>query len=351
MILQRKNLSNKNIKFLFLLAGSPIGLKSISEIMSKTSITIIISNQQDIESNDQTILSIIDKNRGIKDILVGSKLEISDKIKNILNYYKINLSYFEHGWFSSDTKAFDPLGFAQDSLLAKSRLDDVVKKVNHDKIQKDIDSYKKNQMPLSKFDMGNKYIVVILQFTHDITITRGFKDFTNWQAVVNFADKQRRPGEFLVVKMHPLNFELKESINMPHHSVAVQSDIMNSNILQDAELVVGINTTMLYEASLLYNRPVMALGDSWFDCHPEVVKKVKITDENIERPVLNSEDIDYRRAMFYIMNRMQTINEIYDDNTLKTAEDFINKHNEASKIKQIEDWVETDYLKSDNIFT
>ncbi len=345
---------NKEIDFLFLTPWVN-GSIFFTRFLKDKSRRMIIGRSRH-RDNNKKIMSLFKSGLKTKNILISSHCNIGQEVKDFINKNKINLSFYEHGWFPSSTVQFDPQGFSYDSLLSDSRLDNF--DIDQEKIKKDIEKYKAKYIKFNKFNIDAKYIVVILQFTKDVTIKNGFPDFKGWQNVVDFAESIRNKNEIIIVKMHPKNYHLKESVVMPIKSMAIQDSFFNDDILSNAELVIGVNTTMLYEASLLYNKPVIALGESWFNGHPEVVKKVKITDTNIERPVVTESDINYRMKMFYFMTRMQAplVNERFSIEHTKEhhkknitkhskeyIESFLEKHYEASKIKKIEDWIEPSY--------
>jgi len=273
----------------------------------------------------------------IKNILFGNVVTCSDIMRRYLVDKGISVTSYELGWFPHyKTTHFDPLGFSDKSLLAKSRLDNVPD------IKCDLKLFKKQKIihPLS----NKQYILLVLQDTNDSTIVHGYPDFKNWQTIINFANSLKLGNEILAIKMHPKNIKHKIKIDVPKNAIKITSTHTNHDLLENANLVIGVNSTMLYEASLLYDKPVLALGNSWFDAHPEVAKKVKITDRNIDRPIVNVGDIKYRRKMFHIMMKMQmpSHKNVSDNADLDYICRFLKHHDKISKVKKI-----TDLLKDD----
>jgi len=80
----------------------------------------------------------------------------------------------------------------------------------------------------------------------------------------------------------------------------------------------------------------LALGNSWFDNHPEVVQKVNITDDNIEIKQPSNQDLDYRKKMFHIMTKMQTA--VTSSNSYDNIKSLLVKHEQANSISKIENW-------------
>lgn len=275
-----------------------------------------------------------------KNILFNNVSPCTPKTRKFVQKNDINVSSYELGWFPHrQTWHFDPWGFSDKSMLAQSRLDNV--EIDHDAVSADIESHKSQYMIDNK-DMKLRfpYILLVFQHTKDTTVTYGYPEFTKWQDIIEFADKMREHSKMkLVIKMHPQNKGKAESIIPPPNCLIVQSKEWNPYILENAVAVVGINSTMLYEASLLYDKPVVALGSSWFDVHHEVVKKWDISCWPVVFEI-TKEEIAYRKKMFYIMKAMQTMTSgQLVASTTPFIDDFLAKHHQAAQVKKIEDWV------------
>lgn len=310
----------KVINYLFL---TPFcnGSNGFAEILKPDS-DILVTPHNKAEEN---INKLFDDGITIKNVIFNNSVVYTEKLKKIFCNMGIKASSYERGWFPHSSWHFDPDGFSHNSLLAKSRLDKI--EINDKDVSREIDFYKKSiNIGKKTLDIPDKYIIVIMQHTNDATIVHGYPEFSGWQSIIDYADKLRKKDEVLLIKVHPQN--INESIKIPSNSIIVNSKLYNNSLLEKAEVVIGVNSTMLYEASLIFNRPVVALGESWFNGHREVVYKTKIGDLN--RPTVSEDDIRYRQKMFKIMTKMQ----------LKdlSKKGIIDMHEKVSKISKIEDW-------------
>ena len=71
-----------------------------------------------------------------------------------------------------------------------------------------------------------------------------------------------------MVKNHP--FEKKKYISNDPTIEVVESGL--GWCVENCEFVVGVNSGVLYEASLIFEKPVYYYGRSWYDNHPMVCK-------------------------------------------------------------------------------
>ncbi len=329
----RLSTCDKEVDFLFVTPFSDGSFKEAMAIEKVGKIgKIVLALAFNVE---RVIKKILENKIKIKN-MIFTHMEVDKSFINKLRERGIQVSFCGHGWFPYHTKHFDPNGFAHKSLFANSNFSHL--QIDKDVMKKCIKEYKKAYEEQSKknnlFKIQGPYTVVILQKTRDVTISEGYRDFKSWQQIIDFAHSLLDKKEILIIKAHTDQQQQREKLVTPSNSIIVQSKLFNDDILSNAKLVVGVNSTMLYEASLLYNKPVIALGESWFNGHPEAIKKVKITDTKIKRPIVTKSGIDYRMKMFYIMRNIQTTGNIEG-----YGYELIYMHNKASRVKKIEDWL------------
>lgn len=285
------------------------------------------------ESAEKHLNHLIESSCTPRHILFHNVIPITPKIRKICQKIGSTVCSYELGWFPHrKTWHFDPLGFSNHSLLSQSRLDDI--DIDLDRCMIDIEEYKKKWMIQRRMTNHKKFILVVLQKTSDSTIQYGYPDFNGWESIVELAKRWRKKNEHIVVKTHPMGskLDIKDSKNI--HIVSHMK--CNIDLLKRASLVIGVNSTMLYEASLLYNKPVFALGDSWFDSHPEVVTKIDIYDDRPQQTIVTQDDILYRTKMFLIMRSMQmNLSQNRDD----SIRDFSQKVDMVSQVQNINDWI------------
>ncbi len=325
-----------NIEFLFVTPFANGCLGPLNGMPENSSKRLIIGIN---EAENKIKYLIENKKLKVRNILFNNAIIYS---KNFINYcfsMNIKISSFELGWFPHyRVWHCDPCGFSSNSMLSKSRLDDI--EIDIEYINHLLQIYKNKWAKIENtFDIKNNYILLIMQHDKDATILHDAPFFTNWQDIINFSERvKQNKNQIIVIKVNPQNVASQTKILLPHNSIAIQSKKFNNYLLAHADMVIGINSTMLYEASLLYDKPVLALGNSWFDSHPEIVKKVNINDEKIDEPIVSKNDILYRRKMFYIMTKMQT--PIIPKNLNKmSAHVLCQKHFQASSVKNIKDWL------------
>lgn len=290
-----------------------------------------------VDRAETELLNIINNGKiDIKNILFNNAIRFSEEFRNISKQKNIKISSYELGWFPHyRVWHCDPHGFSSCSLLAKSRLDNI--NIDIDRAKVKIQHYKEKWISESPiFNFNKKYILVVMQHIEDSTIVHDYPDFVSWQKIIDFADSLREKGQALIVKVNPQNIKSKIGVILPENSIAVQSKEFNNYLLSNADVVVGVNSTMLYEASLLYDKPVIAMGNSWFDSHSEVVQKVNIKDK-IEIKYPSEKDLEYRKKMFEVMLKMQT-GATHQGNNEESSKMLCEKHKEASSVEKIEDW-------------
>ncbi len=285
------------------------------------------------EKTSLVLEKIFNNNIRIDNILLANSGEINNNIKKYIKENKINLSYYEKGFFPHIGRwFFDSHGFCGNSLLAHSRIDHL--NIDEDLSAKMINQYIQKYVYKDKdFKLQKHFIVVIMQHPSDGTVCLGYKNFHGWQEIIDWVSSEvRKKGELLILKMHPSNVVTREKIILPENSIAIQTKIFNDYLLKYSNLIIGINSSLLFEASMIYNKPTVALGESWFTCHPEIAPIVKIGDK-FRRPFITPEIIKYRRKMFYLLDKMQTKKEF-------DYKKFFDLHYKASKITKIEEWID-----------
>lgn len=88
--------------------------------------------------------------------------------------------------------------------------------------------------------------------------------------------RARLPDEMqLVVKAHPragvTDMEgIAAAVRAMPHTVMVSTEEDLKSLLVAAAIVGGINSTVLYEARLLFGKPVFVYGHGWFSGHPDL---------------------------------------------------------------------------------
>jgi len=268
----------------------------------------------------------------VENMLIANACVVTNELKKYIKDNDIKVSFYEKGFFPHVGRwIFDNEGYFCESLLSKSRIEDI--DINEQEVQKSIDEYKHKHIKQNRhLTIDGSFITFVMQHPDDGTIQQGFDNFNGFQKIIDWIRSSvLEKNEYLIVKMHPSNHLTQEKINIPDKSIAIQSKDFNDSIIRNSELVIGINSSLLHDASIIYHKPVLSLGKSWFTSHPEISPIISMADKIIKRPVIDDSIISYRRKMFYLLNKMQTPYQC-------DFKDFLYMHKKAQNIKAIEDW-------------
>ena len=185
---------------------------------------------------------------------------------------------------------FDRKGFCWDSSFP------------HENISKYPD--KKENFNISSYDMEpaianleKPFVFVPLQMLGDSVILHG-SDVKSWDSFVNKV-RDDVPEEYdLVVKNHP-----RESSKYDTNNPTIR--VIDSGLgwaITECEFVVGVNSGVLYESALIFNKPVYYYGRSWYDRHPEICRPAH---GKLEKYDINKNIETYRRRFWQFMKSKQ----------------------------------------------
>jgi len=305
--------SNDHVKSLKLAIGCPSSFEAM------------------VEKTDKKLEKLIFEGKIPKRVVFENYCNCSSDMRKMLEDLDVKVSSSERGWFPHyKTITLDPWGFSSKSLISQSRLDDV--EFDEEQVTKGI-RWSRGICYGTKDDakIDRPYILLVLQHTRDNTLQYDFPSFISWQKIIDFVHSIREPGELLVIKKHPCMSEYKTDLTAPPDAIITDKHILNFSLLENANMVIGINSTMLYEASILFNRSVVGFGESWFNGHPEIIKKVKF-GEPFERPVVTEKELEYRKKFYHLISRTQVWIERPD-----FIEKFFEKHDKVSQVKTIKE--------------
>jgi len=177
-------------------------------------------------------------------------------------------------------------------------------------------NYEPVKPPSSKYDMKNpgvsfeKFVFVPLQTRGDSTILHG-SDIVSMEDFVRKLRKLIPEGYGVVIKNHPKEKQKIQNIN------GVQTvDAGLGWLLKNADVVAGINSTVLLEASLVFNKPTYYFGKSWYDNHPKVCR---FNDLNTTLEPYKV-DTNYRQRFWSLLSSMQ-----YDYTTKIDGHEIVKK--------------------------
>lgn len=284
------------------------------------------------KETDDVVREILKKSH-LENIFFNNACQINQETRFFLKNAGVKFSFIEAGWFPHyKTWGFDSQGWLNESLLAKSRLDAI--EVDHNEISRNIDWYIKNCCQSKPIDFSREYVLFVMQHTKDSSIIYGYPEFKNWSLLIAYVKERFADDKLLVIKMHPQNAN-QDKVVLPHDCILIQDKSYNYSLMKNAECVVGVNSTMLYEASLLFGKQVFAFGNSWFDAHPEVVTKIKTHDKiEFSKKDITESDKKYRQKFFKALLSLQTKPGAKKSDLIT---DILYMHNRINRIGKISD--------------
>jgi SAM-dependent methyltransferase len=203
---------------------------------------------------------------------------------------KIPVITFEDGFIPHYTSLhFDYRGFCWDSSFPDKNIK------LYDDVQEDFSHVKYDMTP--PIEINKPFVFVPLQTLGDSVILHG-SDIKNWEEFVNKVRGEVSEKYDLVVKNHPRE-------HTKYVSRREDIKVINSGLgwaIKECEFVVGVNSGVLYESSIIFNKPVYYYGRSWYDKHPEVCVPARGKLESYE---VTRDMIEYRRRFWQMMKSHQ----------------------------------------------
>lgn len=207
-------------------------------------------------------------------ILWNGDLPKDDIVKSWASRRGISIIYVEMGWFPQEKAVY----FNFRGVNASSEIRDIkLRRLSSDQRQKlnafiqgyhqEMNSYG-NKLP-------SEFIFVPLQVETDSNILKNspikkMKDLVK-RVASTFENK------IIIVRPHPKQPDVKFD-RFPNVHVDRSSDL--HNLVRNAKIVIGLNSTVLLEA-LTYFKPVVALGEGLFSNHNVLIEGKVLTDAEI----------------------------------------------------------------------
>jgi capsule polysaccharide export protein KpsC/LpsZ len=181
----------------------------------------------------------------------------SQQVANLCRHRNIPFCFLEWGMLpQSETFFVDPFGFCGDSILAKDL--SWIK-------QEDFDLLNETRRNLQlKYPVEQKdYILVPLQIENDTQVLN-YSHYNNMEQVVEEIENMY-PDKKILVRLHPKSTNKDRKFNRAEIAPA---DIDFFELAKNAELVVAVTSTTLYESGIL-GVPVKALGKHPLSIQPK----------------------------------------------------------------------------------
>jgi hypothetical protein len=223
------------------------------------------------ESHFKDLISL----KGLPDIMIMGNFPFDRAgIISICRHHNINVVHTEDGFFPhSGTRHFDPLGFCWESSLPRllfRSLKDKGRLLAQAKRQEWLSFQKKPLPPCIK----KPFVLWPLQLIRDKVNLWGL-NVASWIGLIRHF-RECLPAKYqLVIKEHPLcskndNREMLQLASELPHSVWISRNIHLKSLIAESCGMAGANSTSLYEARLMFQKPVYVYAQSWFTNHEEL---------------------------------------------------------------------------------
>ncbi|UNC93561.1 capsular polysaccharide export protein, LipB/KpsS family [Candidatus Contubernalis alkaliaceticus] len=193
---------------------------------------------------------------------------------------------------------------------------------------------KKNSSLGSTKEMPSKSILLILQVPYDAQMIYNSPHFSNFFQMVRVVNENIPSGYSLVVREHPLfkgSYEDDMYRYIAKHDIPIINDKPLSEMILQSDLVIVNNSTVGLEALSFY-KPLVILGDSYYDSHgvgykvnsPEEIK-VKIKEALVNKVPQEQIDIFLYNLLFEYLYEGHFQDEVLKDGhkiALQILKDF-----------------------------
>ncbi len=201
-------------------------------------------------------------------------------IVSLCREFGINVVHGEDGFFPHyETMHADPLGFCWESSLPR-----MIFRCCSDAARKRAGLARQHALAIPAValppEVHKPFVLWPLQLIED-QVNVWDLSVDSWvELISNF--RMRLPKNYqLVIKEHPRGAArdvkgLAELvIELPNTMLSYQGAPLGS-LLRECNAVAGANSTVLYEARLIHNKPVYAYARSWFTNHEELFAPLKL---------------------------------------------------------------------------
>lgn len=195
----------------------------------------------------------------------------------------INVAFGEDGFFPHySTVHVDPLGFCWESSLARMVFRGATDK---QRVRAKAARTQWLSAPLRDLpaEVEPPFVLWPLQIVDDQVNECDLRVKSWTQLIQHF--RLALPSEFqLVLKQHPMGKEkdlvgLGELIKELPNTVMVPKEAHLASLLHACRGVAGVNSSVLYEARLMHQKPTWVYGRSWFTNHTELFVPVLIQEQ------------------------------------------------------------------------
>ncbi|WP_444886436.1 capsular polysaccharide export protein, LipB/KpsS family [Microbulbifer sp. JMSA008] len=177
-------------------------------------------------------------------------------------------SFLEAGWFpQSGTYYEDPLGVNAQSSISITKPKTISSEERQNVRQWKV-SYREKFGDNDISDNG--YLFIPLQLETDTNITK-FSPFSTMKNFLEWAESHVAPNIDIIARQHPLDRTPPFNLLPPNSRIKLDNETPLHQLISKSSCVLGINSTVLLE-SLIYDKPVYAVGDGVFSGANAIIK-------------------------------------------------------------------------------
>ncbi|WP_444900544.1 hypothetical protein ACJJIX_19720 [Microbulbifer sp. VAAC004] len=177
-------------------------------------------------------------------------------------------SFLEAGWLpQTGTYYEDPLGVNAHSTISATKPRDIGSEE-----RKIVTQWKMLYRKKFKDNIisDNGYIFIPLQLETDTNITK-FSPFTTMKSFLEWAESHVNSSVNIIVRQHPLDRSPSLNLLPKSSRMTIDNKTPLHQLISKSNCVLGINSTVLLE-SLIYEKPVYAVGDGVFSGSEAIIK-------------------------------------------------------------------------------
>lgn len=250
-------------------------------------------------NGNETFKWLIGKGATVSTVLMNNCADWDPQLRTSCNKENVPIITYEDGFIPHYSGLhFDKKGFCWESSFPYENVSKYPNiRDNFDNIK-----YDNNRPSTLPKDLG-EFVFVPLQMIKDSVVLHG-SNVTDWDSFVKKIREDVPSRYKLVVKGHPREKE-------PYKSNTPDILVINNGLgwaIENCEFVVGLNSSVLFESAIIFNKPVYYYGRSWYDRHDKVCKtatgtlvKYDITDDITEYrnrfwQYMKSKQLDYSKG-------------------------------------------------------
>jgi ADP-heptose:LPS heptosyltransferase len=190
----------------------------------------------------------------------------------------INILHTEDGFFPHyGTFHADPVGFCWESSLTRMifrRCDNASRELSK-RLRCEWLNFEKQELPI---EIKKPYVVWPLQLIHD-RVNFWDLNVTEWTALIDHFRKSLPEEYQLVIKPHPKAMPrdmegIKEYVDENSNTVLLQNGVNLKTLVYYSNAVAGANSSVLYEARLMFHKPVYAYARGWYTNHTSLIMPI-----------------------------------------------------------------------------